>query len=110
STGNTFNINVPAGQNLPANTTINGGSAGKDMLAANWDKDLNGTLNVLGFVTPTATVHGAIAGTLHVSGDLTSLIVGRANTPTTGGVNDVTGQVIVGGSLTTASVSGNVSG
>src|SRR5262249_60544524 len=45
-----------------------------------------------------------------VSGNITTLNVGPANTPTTGGVNDVSGQVLVGGALTTASVSGNVSG
>src|SRR5262249_56706951 len=45
-----------------------------------------------------------------VSGNITTLDVGPANTPTTGGVNDVSGQVLVGGALMTASVSGNVSG
>jgi hypothetical protein len=167
STGNAFNINVPSGQNLPATTNLNGGSAGKDTLVANWVKDFNGTLNILGFATSTVTVGnnfngsmtdknpgyissitiggsltasgvlqvvstsdpanpttptgllgdigtmtvgGLIAGLVQVSGNLTTLNVGPANTPTTGGVNDLTGQVIVGGALTTASVSGNVSG
>ncbi len=56
------------------------------------------------------TVGGSIAGLVQVSGNITTLDVGPANTPTTGGKNDVSGQVIVGGSLWTASVSGNVSG
>ena len=38
------------------------------------------------------------------------LSVGKANTATTGGVNDVSGKIIVGGQLTTGSISGNVSG
>ena len=58
----------------------------------------------------TMTVGGSIAGFVQVSGKMTTLDVGPANTPTTGDVNDVSGQVIVGGALTTASVSGNVSG
>ena len=58
----------------------------------------------------TMTVGGSIAGMVQVSGNITTLDVGPANTPTTGDVNDVSGQVIVGGALTTASVSGNFSG
>src|SRR5208283_1917317 len=58
----------------------------------------------------TMTVGGSIAGLVQVSGNITTLDVGPANTPTTGDVNDVSGQVLVGGQLTTASVSGNVSG
>jgi hypothetical protein len=58
----------------------------------------------------TMTVSGRVAGTVQVSGNLTTLTVGTANTPTTGGVNDVLGQIVVGGQLTTGSISGNVSG
>src|SRR5262249_10294679 len=58
----------------------------------------------------TMTVGGSIAGLVQVSGNITTLNVGPANTPTSGGVNDVSGKVLVGGQLTTASVSGNVSG
>jgi hypothetical protein len=58
----------------------------------------------------TMTVGGGVAGLVQVSGNLTTLTVGPANTPTSGGVNDVSGKIIVGGQLTTASVSGNVSG
>jgi hypothetical protein len=56
------------------------------------------------------TVGGAVAGTVQVSGNLTTLTVGTANTPTTGGKNDVSGTITVGGQLTTASVSGDVEG
>src|SRR5205823_2675775 len=54
----------------------------------------------------TMTVGGSIAGLVQVSGDITTLDVGPANAPTTGDVNDVSGKVLVGGQLTTASVSG----
>ena len=49
----------------------------------------------------TMTVGGSIAGLVQVSGNITTLSVGPANTPTTGGVNDVSGQVKVGGALAT---------
>jgi acrosin len=58
----------------------------------------------------TMTVGGSIAGLVQTTGNITTLNVGPANTPTTGDVNDVSGQVLVAGQLTTASVSGNVSG
>jgi hypothetical protein len=64
---------------------------------------------LLGDVT-TLTVGGALAGQVQTSGNLTTLTVGPANTSTTGGVNDLSGRVTVGGALTTASVAGNVSG
>jgi hypothetical protein len=68
-----------------------------------------GPTGLLGNIV-TMTVVGSIAGLVQTSGNLTTLDVGPANTSTTGGVNDVSGRVIVGGQLTTASVSGNVSG
>ncbi len=167
SGGNSFNINDAAGQNLPASTTINGGSSGGDQLTASWGGDMTGTLDLVAFesstitisgnlngslsdtapgtiqtvaiggsitapgvlqvlnssdptnpTTPTGllgdigtmTVGGSIAGLVVVSGNITTLTVGQANTATTGDVNDVSGLVIVGGALTTASVSGDVSG
>jgi hypothetical protein len=58
----------------------------------------------------TMTVGGYVAGLVQVSGNLGTLTVGKANTATTGGVNDVSGMIIVGGALTTGSISGNVSG
>jgi hypothetical protein len=64
---------------------------------------LQGDINLM-------TLGGSIAGLVQTSGNINTLDVGPANTPTTGGVNDVSGQVIVGGQLATASVSGNVSG
>jgi hypothetical protein len=67
------------------------------------------TMTLLGNIG-TMTVGGSIAGLVHVSGNITTLDVGPANTPTTGDVNDVSGTVNVGGQLTMASVSGNVSG
>jgi hypothetical protein len=175
--GNMFAINVAAGENLPATTSITGGSSGKDQLNANWavdpngilKGDFNGTLNLFDFLTSaimvgndfngsmtdanpgtitsisiggsltstgiltvssasdpsspmtsmglfgdigTMTVGGSIAGRVQVSGNINTLDVGPANTPTANDVNDVsgTGKVIVGGALMTASISGNVSG
>ena len=58
----------------------------------------------------TMSVGGSIAGLVQVSGNITTLDVGPANTPTANGMNDVSGQVIVGGAITTVSVSGDVSG
>ena len=58
----------------------------------------------------TMTVGGSIAGKVQVSGNITTLDVGPANTPTANGMNDVSGQVIVGGAITNTSVSGDVSG
>ncbi len=58
----------------------------------------------------TMIVGGSIAGLVEVTGNITTLDVGPANTPTANDVNDVSGRVIAGGSLMTASVSGNVSG
>ena len=167
SSGNALHINVLSGQNLPAIANLNGGSGGRDILAANWVTDFNNTLNLSSFagtavtignnfnglmtdknpgtitsiaiggsltasgvltvvnttdtVNPTMragllgdigtmTIGGSIAGLVQVTGDITTLDVGPANTPTTGGVNDVTGKVLVAGQLTTASISGNVSG
>src|SRR5208283_116345 len=64
STGNTFNINVASGQNLPATTNINGGSAGKDTLAATWATNFNNTLNLLDFATTTITVGNNFNGSM----------------------------------------------
>src|SRR5262249_56837694 len=56
------------------------------------------------------TVGGKVAGSVQVSGNLGTVTVGKANTATTGGLNDVSGQIVVGGQLTTGSISGDVSG
>ncbi len=66
----------------------------------------NGLLGDIG----TMTVGGSIAGLVQVSGNINTLDVGPANTPTANGMNDLSGQVIVGGAITTVSVSGDVSG
>jgi hypothetical protein len=132
--GNSLKVTVPAGQDLPGTTSIVGGSAGKDQLSGNWATNFNGTFNLQGFASASVTIgsnfNGSMTdqnpgeissiriggsltstGMLHVSGDIGSLLVGPApSTPTTGDVNDVAGRVMVGGSLTTANVLGNVSG
>ncbi len=58
----------------------------------------------------TMTVGGSISGLVQVSGDITTLDIGLPNTSTTGGVNDLSGHVTVGGQLTTASIAGNIWG
>ena len=58
----------------------------------------------------TMTVGGSIAGLVQVSGNMTTLYVGPADSPTANGMNDVSGQVIVGGAITNVSVSGDVPG
>ena len=167
TTGNTFNIAVAADTNLPANTNINAGSGGHDIMNSSWAGDFNGSLHLSGFATSTITVGnnfngslfesnpgsiksitiggsltasgvldvfdaadpkvppvptgllgdigtmtvgGWIAGLVEVSGNITTLDVGPANTPTAFYENNVSGQVIAGGAITNASVSGNVSG
>ena len=151
---NAFNVNVGTGQNLPAHTSITGGSASNDELKANWTGDFNGTLDVRGFPNafitvgndfngtlndtnpgrhqfdlhrrladrdrraqsderldppnPTDSSHllgdvgefdvgGSIAGVVMVSGSLGTLDVGPADTHTANNVNDVSGEVLVGG-------------
>ena len=167
TTGNTFNIAVAAGTNLPANTNINAGSGGHDMMNTSWAGDFNGSLHLSGFATSTITVGnnfngslfesnpgfiksitiggwltasgvlqvfdaadqkvppvptgllgdigtmtvgGWIAGLVQVSGNITTLDVGPASTPTAFYKNNVSGQVIAGGAIANASVSGDVSG
>src|SRR5207249_865316 len=63
--GNSFAINVAAGQNLPATTNISGGSAGKDSLTAAWGKDFNGNLNLLRFATSAASIGNNFNGVLN---------------------------------------------
>ena len=48
ATGNTFNIAVAAGTNLPANTSIVGRLGGHDSLTASWAGDFNGSLSLPG--------------------------------------------------------------
>ena len=167
TTGNTFNIAVAAGTNLPANTSITAGSGGHDMMNSGWAGDFNGSLSLSGFATSTITVGnnfngslfesnpgfiksitiggwltasgvlevfsagdakllpvttgllgdigimtvgGWLAGLVQVSGNIYTLDVGPANTPTAFYQNNVSGQVIAGGEITTASISGDVSG
>jgi len=128
TTGNTFNIAVASGQDLPATTTINGGSSNHDSLVANWAKDFNGTLNLLGFEFATIaignnfngtlfdsgpiqklTIGGALgaAATLHVGGDLTEMTLGP-DMFSPG--HDMAGTLIVDGTLGDLRVAGGTPG
>ncbi len=122
TTGNTFNIAIGSGQNLPATTAINGGSAGNNSLVANWAKDFNGTLNLSGFATSTVTVgnnfNGSMTDTnpdtnlsINIGGSLTNtgvLTVGNLNSMTIQG--DLAGQLDVPGTLKALTVHGGTPG
>ena len=82
-----------------ASITIGGSltsSARSDVVSAPDPAEPTTSTGLLGDIG-TMVVGGSLAGLVQVSGNITTLDVGPANTPTTGGVNDVSGQVIVGG-------------
>ena len=127
SGGNTFNINDAAGQNLPATTTINGGSSGADQLTASWGGDMNGALDLFAFESSAITIAGNLNGILSdtapgtvqsiaIGGSITApgvLLVlngsdpGNPTTPT-GLLGDI-GTMTVGGSIAgLVVVSGNI--
>ncbi len=100
SPGAIASINI--GGSITASGTLNVENAGDVSVPAKG----TGLLGNIG----TMTVGGSIAGKVEVSGNITMLDVGPANMPTTGDLNDLTGEVVVGGGIGAASVSGNVSG
>jgi hypothetical protein len=131
ATGNTFAINVPSGQNLPATTTIDGGSSKRSSLTANFAGDFNNTLNLLEFKHAAVTIGNnfngtlndsspgdidtiAIAGSLTVTGILRASSIGTMTIgpPTTQAIpgHDLAGQVIVSGLLGTLIVDGATTG
>ncbi|MFI5455223.1 MAG: beta strand repeat-containing protein [Isosphaerales bacterium] len=122
SGGNTFNINVAANQNLPAITTINGGSSNQDSLTAFWGGDFNGTLNLLGFESSAITITNNLNGSLSETfpGTVQSITIGGSITAsgvlTVGSLNsmtiqhDLAGQLIVQSTLTSLTVHGGTPG
>lgn len=129
SGGNSFSINVSSGANLPATTTINGGSSNNDSLNAAWAQDFNGTLNLLGFEKATININRDFNGTMSdtapgtvqlvtISQALTTpgkLLAGSIDTMTIGPDqlvpgDDLAGQLIVTGTLTRLRVAGGTPG
>ena len=129
SGGNTFNIVVDALHDLPATTTVNGGSSANDHLNAQFLQDFNHKLNLLGFEFATISVAHDFNGTMSdtAPGNIQLLTVGHAVTPTgsltagnvtemTVGPNaltpgdDMAGQIVVTGTLTDLRVAGGTPG
>ncbi|MHB1421755.1 MAG: hypothetical protein ACYC3I_00885 [Gemmataceae bacterium] len=127
TTGNTFYINVAAGTNLPATTSITGGSAGKDTLSANWATDFNGVLNLLDFATSTIAVGNdfngqmtdknpgyiqkiTIGGSLTATGVLEVISTSDPANPTTpsGLLGDITTMTVGGSIAGLVQLSGNL--
>src|SRR5262249_55353904 len=82
SGGNALAINVSADANLPATTTINGGSSKNDSLNANWGTDFNGTLNLLAFEQSAIAVGRDFNGTMSDTqpGAIQTLTIGHSLT------------------------------
>jgi hypothetical protein len=108
ATGNIFNIAIASGQNLPATTTINGGSSNKDCVKANWAQDFNGNLSLLGFEKTVITIGHALtsAGQL-TAGTIDSMTIGP-DMLTPG--DDMAGQITVLGTLGSLRVAGGTPG
>jgi Ca2+-binding RTX toxin-like protein len=84
SGGNTLNINVDGRHDLPATTSVDGGSSASDTLNAQYQQDFNHTLNLTGFEFTTMSVGRDFNGTMSDTGpgNIQSLTVGRSVTPT----------------------------
>ena len=122
SHGNTFNINVPANQNLPAATTIDGGLSKLNDLTAHWGGDVNGTLSLLDFESSAITITNNLNGSLSapfpsavqsmaVGGSIVTsgvLAVGSLDTMTIG--QDLAGQLNVDATLSSLTVHGGTPG
>ena len=89
-TGNTFNIAVAAGTNLPATTTIHGGSEISDSLTASWGGDFNGTLSLIDFTSPSITIAN------NLNGSLSDILPGTVQTMTIGGSITASGVLTLG--------------
>jgi hypothetical protein len=102
SGGNTFTINVPNGTNLPATTTVDGGT-GYNSLSATFVQDMNGTLLLTDFEQSTIQVGG------NLNGYLSDTSPGSVQLLTIGGSLTATGEVVVG-SLDTLSIAQDLAG
>ena len=80
--GNSVNVNVPAGLNLPATTTIFAGTSNNDRVTSNWGSNHNTILNLYQFESGTATVGNDVTGTVNFgSGTLQTVTVANTLTP-----------------------------
>jgi hypothetical protein len=122
SGGNNFAINVPSGSNLPAVTTVNGGTSNNDSLMAAYALDMNGTLLLTQFEQSTILVGRDLNGYLSdtAPGSVQLLSIGRSLTSTgqvvTGSIvtltigQDLAGSLLDLGDLGTATIGNDLSG
>jgi hypothetical protein len=103
SGGNQFAINVAGGTNLPATTTIDGGTSNSDSLGANWAGDFNGLLDLFDFESSTITVGG------NFNGAMTDIAPGDVRSVSVAG--SVTGPAsLLAGSIDNISVGQDIAG
>jgi hypothetical protein len=81
--GNTIDIYVPAGLDLPGDTTVFGGSSDNDHVTGVWDSDHNTILNLYQFEQSTAAIGNDLTGTLNdlLPGTVQSVTIGDAMAP-----------------------------
>ena len=81
--GNTFDIDVPSGLNLPADTTVFGGPSNNDAVTGVWGSNFNTLLNLYQFEHGNISVGNNFTGTMNdlLPGYLQQVTVGTAMTP-----------------------------
>ena len=88
--GNTFQIDVSSGANLPQVTTVDGGISAQDHLVSHWVGDFNGKVSLTAFEYTTIAVDG------NFNGMLSDLGPGTVQSVTIGGSMTATGSLMVG--------------
>jgi hypothetical protein len=98
--GNTFDIDVPSGLNLPADTTIFGGPSNNDAVTGVWGTNFNTLLNLYQFEYGKVSVGNNFTGTMNdlLPGNLQQVTVGTAMTP---------GSVLNAGTIGTMTIGPN---
>jgi hypothetical protein len=98
--GNNFDIFVPSGLNLPAATTVFGGSSNNDAVSGVWGTNFNTLLNLYQFEFGKVSVSTNFTGTMNdlLPGNLQQVTVGKAMTP---------GSVLSAGSIDTMTIGPN---
>jgi hypothetical protein len=81
--GNTFNIYVPSGLNLPGDTTVFGGPSNNDAVTGLWGTNFNTILNLYQFEHGNIHVDNNFTGTMNalLPGSLQNVLIGTAMTP-----------------------------
>ena len=98
--GNTFDIDVPGGLNLPADTTVFGGPSNNDSVTGVWGSNFNTVLNLYQFEHGTVSVGNNFTGTMNdlLPGNLEQVTVGTTMTP---------GSVLNAGTIGTMTIGPN---